>query len=354
MLLQTMTRVRRVALLTAVTSSTVACTEGDRSKPQLVATSLASSAPTAPSSASIEPAGSLGGNSTSTAVAPQPSAAAFSATASVGTGPISGTESPASSSGGAPEASANPTQIATGADAGEAAAEASGDAGALATTSATASSTPPNDGRGPRAPQTGDMQVLFDGSGFEAWVPADTTVGAVNWVLNADEGTMQVAPTYTNHIVTSPAHLHRDVFLHVEFWSPNESSNQMGQDRGNSGIYLQSRYEVQVLDSFGRGPELDGCGAIYKVSAPLVNACKPAEQWNVYEIDFTAPRFTSGQKVASARLTVWLNEQLVQDDVEVPGPTQAGEPDETDAAEPLYLQDHGDAVRYRNIWWIPR
>jgi hypothetical protein len=195
------------------------------------------------------------------------------------------------------------------------------------------------------------MEVLYDGNGFDAWQAA-AGGGAVSWLEDAGEGYMEVAPTYSNHIVTKQEHQHRDVFLHVEFWSPDEPDNQMGQDRGNSGIYLQSRYEVQVLDSFGRGPELDGCGAIYQVSAPLVNACNPAEQWNVYEIDFTAPRFDGGQKTANARVTVWLNDQLVQDDVEIPGPTQAGEAGESDAAYPLYLQDHGDAVRYRNIWWI--
>jgi hypothetical protein len=163
---------------------------------------------------------------------------------------------------------------------------------------------------------------------------------------------MEVVSTRTNHIVTNSEHLHEDVFLHIEFWSPDEGSDQTGQERGNSGVYLQSRYEQQVLDSYGRPPEIDGCGAVYQVSAPIVNACLPAEQWNVYEIDFTAPRFENGVKVENARLTTWLNDELVQDDVEVPGPTQGGVSGEVEGPQPLYLQDHLDSVRYRNIWWI--
>ncbi len=209
----------------------------------------------------------------------------------------------------------------------------------------------PDDGRGPHAPVEGSIEVLYDGHGFANWEPLDRALSEVNWREDSVEGSMEVTPTYSNHIVTNAEQLHRDVFLHIEFRSPNEPG-QTGQDRGNSGIYLQSRYEMQVLDSEGRPPEIDGCGAVYKVSLPLVNACKPAEEWNVYEIDFKAPRFEAGQKVANARITAWINDQLVQDDTEVPGPTQAGQAGEPDAPQPLYLQDHGDLVRYRNVWWI--
>ncbi len=209
-----------------------------------------------------------------------------------------------------------------------------------------------DDGRGPHAPTTGEIVVLYDGSGFDAWEPYNQGLSEVNWTEYPDEGSMEVMPTGGNHIVTNEANWHQDVFLHIEFASPDESADQTGQNRGNSGIYLQSRYELQVLDSYGRPPEIDGCGAIYKVSAPLVNACMPASEWNTYEIDFTAPRFENGTKIENARVTAWLNDQLVQDDVDVPGPTEAGVAGESEGPHPLYLQDHSDTVRYRNIWWI--
>ena len=211
---------------------------------------------------------------------------------------------------------------------------------------------PSADGRGEHAPSEGAIEVLYDGTGFDAWEPFNQGMAEVDWQENPEEGWMQVTPTGSNHIVTDADHLHEDVFLHIEFRSPNEPADQTGQQRGNSGIYLQSRFELQVLDSYGRPPEIDGCGAIYQVSVPLVNACRPAEEWNVYEIDFTAPRYQDSVKVENARVTAWLNDQLVQDDVEVPEPTQAGVSGEPLGPQPLYLQDHGDLVRYRNIWWI--
>jgi hypothetical protein len=210
----------------------------------------------------------------------------------------------------------------------------------------------PDDGRGPRAPQTGEIVVLYDGDGFDAWRPLDESLTEVDWNENRDEGWMEVVSTRTNHIVTNDDHLHQDVFLHIEYWCPNEGPDQTGQDRGNSGIYLQSRFEMQVLDSYGRPPEIDGCGAIYGVSAPLVSACHPAEEWNVYEIDFTAPRYEGAMKVSSARITAWLNGELVQDDTEVDAPTASAVPGEPIGPQPLYLQDHLDTVRYRNLWWI--
>jgi hypothetical protein len=221
-----------------------------------------------------------------------------------------------------------------------------------ATDAGAAVDTAPDDDRGPHAPAEGEIVVLYDGNGFGAWEPFEQGQSEVTWLENREEGWMEVVSTGSNHIVTNQQNLHRDVFLHIEFRSPNESADQTGQNRGNSGVYLQSRYEMQVLDSFGRPPELDGCGAIYKVKAPLVNACKPAEEWNVYEIDFTAPAFENGQKVANARITAWLNDELVQNGTEIPGPTQAGVSGEEASPQPLYLQDHQDAVRYRNVWWI--
>lgn len=209
-----------------------------------------------------------------------------------------------------------------------------------------------DDGRGPRAPAVGDIVVLYDGNGFGAWEPLMDGLNTVNWTEDAAEGWMQVLPTRTNHIITNQQNLHEDVFLHLEFWSPDEGAGESGQGRGNSGVYMQSRFELQILDSYGRQPETDGCGSIYGVAAPLVNACTPPEEWNTYEIDYTAPRYEGGVKISNARITAWLNDQLVQDGVEVSGTTSAGIPGEPNGPQPLYLQDHTDTVRFRNIWWI--
>jgi glucose/arabinose dehydrogenase len=136
-----------------------------------------------------------------------------------------------------------------------------------------------------------------------------------------------------------------DQRAHVEFRLP---------PGGNSGVYLQGRYEVQVLDSFGRAQaELRSgdCGGLYGIAAPAVNACRPAGEWQTLEVLFRAPRITDAEgKTASARASVWLNGVRVQDDVELPAPTPGG----LDAHEyqrgPLLLQDHGDAVEFRNVW----
>ncbi|MBU6413650.1 MAG: DUF1080 domain-containing protein [Planctomycetes bacterium] len=146
-----------------------------------------------------------------------------------------------------------------------------------------------------------------------------------------------------------------DCQLHIEFRTPSPASGE-GQNRGNSGVYLHGKYEVQVLDSFGDGAEsktyADGqCGAIYKVSPPLVNVSKAPGEWQTYDIVFTAPKFdAAGKKTSSARLTVLHNGVLIQHDVEVKGPTGAAAGGEEMAMGPLMLQDHGSKVEYRNIW----
>jgi len=144
-----------------------------------------------------------------------------------------------------------------------------------------------------------------------------------------------------------------DSLVHVEFMTPSMPDAQ-GQARGNSGVYLQGRYEVQVLDSYGLESQLGDCAAIYGKRVPDVNACRPPQRWQSYDIEFTAPRFDgAGQKSASARLSVWHNGIPVHVDVEVDGPTAAGTGDES-ARGPLLLQDHGNLVRYRNVWVLER
>ena len=145
-----------------------------------------------------------------------------------------------------------------------------------------------------------------------------------------------------------------DYRLHVEFQTPYMPAAS-GQGRGNSGVYHQGRYETQVLDSFGLAGKNNETGGIYTVSDPSMNLCFPPLAWQTYDVEFTAATFdSSGQKISPARLTVRLNGVVVQSNVAVPGPTTAAIRPETPEPGPLHLQDHGNPVRYRNIWLVPR
>lgn len=141
--------------------------------------------------------------------------------------------------------------------------------------------------------------------------------------------------------------------LHLEFRPPFMPTAK-GQARGNSGAYLQRRYEVQILDSFGLDGKHNECGGIYKVKAPDVNMCLPPLSWQTYDIDFTAPKFDeAGNKTANARLTVRHNGVVIHSDVEVPHKTGSGRA-EGPAPGPLCLQNHGNPVRFRNIWVVEK
>ncbi len=142
----------------------------------------------------------------------------------------------------------------------------------------------------------------------------------------------------------------KDCTLHLEFMLPFEPKGR-GQDRGNSGCYLQGRYEVQILDSFGLEGKNNEAGGIYEVSDPKVNMCYPPMSWQTYDVEFTAPRFdAAGNKTHGAKMTVRFNGVLVQKDVEIPGPTRAAIQKESPEPGPLHLQDHSHPVRFRNIW----
>ncbi|MDX1964431.1 MAG: DUF1080 domain-containing protein [Pirellulales bacterium] len=144
-----------------------------------------------------------------------------------------------------------------------------------------------------------------------------------------------------------------DCTLHVEFRTPYQPHHD-SQARGNSGVYLQGRYEVQVLDSFGLEGKNNECGGIYGISDPAVNMCYPPLTWQTYDIEYTAAKFEGDKKVKNARMTVKHNGVVVQDNVEIPHGTTAAPVAEAATPGPLYLQDHGNPVRYRNIWLLEK
>jgi 3-keto-disaccharide hydrolase len=143
-----------------------------------------------------------------------------------------------------------------------------------------------------------------------------------------------------------------DFKLHVEFKSPFMAKSR-GQSRGNSGVYLQNRYEVQVLDSYGLAGLDNECGGVYKVGRPAVNMCAPPEQWQTYDIDFTAAKMVDGKR-QPAVLTVEHNGVTIHNKIKIPGPT--GGALDGNVLEPggIYLQDHGNPVQFRNIWLVPK
>jgi hypothetical protein len=185
--------------------------------------------------------------------------------------------------------------------------------------------------------------VLFDGLNVDAWMGPDG--GTPGWTV--DGGVLGVVP-FTGDIRTRESY--DDVRLHLEFEVPATPTSEAHEDRGNSGVYLQGRYEVQILDSFGLDAGTVDCGAVYGVNAPSVNESFPPGIWQSYDIVFRAPTWDdAGTKESPARMTVVWNGSVVQQDTQVPGSTRLGDP-EAPGPGPIRLQDHWNRVRYRNIW----
>jgi len=192
-----------------------------------------------------------------------------------------------------------------------------------------------------------DAIVLFNGKDVSAW--ESETGGPVPW--SVANGALTVVPG-SKGIRTRQDFC--DIQLHVEWRAPTATKGFDGQHRGNSGIFLQELYELQVLDSYNNPTYANGqAGSLYKQAMPLVNASRKPGEWQAYDIIWKAPRFSPGGGLTSpARITVLHNGVLVQDDTVLSGKTEyIGAPSYAPhGCAPLYLQEHDSKVSYRNIW----
>lgn len=187
------------------------------------------------------------------------------------------------------------------------------------------------------APPPEKATVLFDGKGVNRFPNSrvDEKIGALIEGITSED-------TFG------------DCSLHVEFLLPY-MPDARGQGRGNSGLYLQGRYEVQMLDSFALEGKDNECGGLYKIAAPKVNMCLPPLTWQAYDVDFTAAKYdASGQKSANAKITAKHNGVVIHENQELPGATTSAPNKEGPSPGPVYLQNHGNPVRYRNIWVVKK
>ncbi len=192
-----------------------------------------------------------------------------------------------------------------------------------------------------KSPTLGEMPpagavVLFDGTSADHFKPGKKT----------EDGLLMQGANSVRRFQSQK--------LHIEFQLPFQPKAR-GQGRGNSGCYLQGRFEVQVLDSFGLAGKDNECGGLYSIKSPDLNMCLPPLTWQTYDVDFTAAKFDGdGKKIASARMTVLHNGVKIHDNVELPKTTTAAPLGEGAAPGYLHLQDHGQPVRYRNIWVVEK
>lgn len=191
--------------------------------------------------------------------------------------------------------------------------------------------------------------------------PAGATVLDASQLMHEDgrpcdwpvvEGTLEVVPK-KGHMITREKY--QDFQLHVEFNIPEPPPGAKDQERSNSGVYIQRRYEVQILESYGEEPpRFNGCGSMYRQKAPDKNAARKAGEWQTYDITFRAARFdASGKKTEGARITVLWNGVKVHDDYELKDKTGAGKPEGPEPG-PILFQDHGAKVRFRNLWILAK
>lgn len=194
---------------------------------------------------------------------------------------------------------------------------------------------------GPPSTPVDDTIVLFDGANWTGWRQRD---GAPSQWKMVSPGAVEIAG---GDAITEQEF--GDFQLHIEFLCP--ASGKDGQSKSNSGVYLHGRYELQVLDSWGEAPANNLCGGIYQIAAPLKNASRQAGTWQSYDVIFRAPRFDAQNKVNDLpRVTVVHNGIVIHNNLSLPNTTPGGLDREVVARGPILLQDHGDPVRYRNIW----
>ena len=189
-----------------------------------------------------------------------------------------------------------------------------------------------------------DAIILFDGTNTDTWQRKNGK--PIKWEVADSIMTVTNGDIYTKESFG-------DCQLHIEWSAPTPVKGE-GQDRGNSGVYIQDRYEVQILDSYNNRTYSNGqATAIYKQHIPLVNVTNPPGEWNTYDIIFKAPVFNDKkEKVSPGYITVIHNGVLVQNHVEIKGSTKWIGPPTTEAhgEAPIRLQDHDSPVKFRNIW----
>ncbi|QDU78507.1 hypothetical protein Pla110_02110 [Polystyrenella longa] len=190
---------------------------------------------------------------------------------------------------------------------------------------------------GAKAPEF--ATVLFDGTDLEAWNGGEIVDGHLGTL--GKDGAPRTKRSFENFT------------LHLEFRTPF-MPEALGQARGNSGMYLTDQYETQVLDSFGLPGYDNECGGIYKISRPILNMCLPPLSWQTYDVDFQGAKFDDeGKKVEDGVVTIKLNGVKIHDNLKLPHATPGGGRSD-EKAGPLFLQNHGNPVHFRNIWIVEK
>lgn len=191
--------------------------------------------------------------------------------------------------------------------------------------------------------------ALFNGTDLDGWIQSKTQAPA-SWRVTPDY--VEIIPG-SGDIETKESF--EDFDLHIEFWIPS-MPDKSGQDRGNSGIFLQGRYEIQILDSWQNETYLNGaCGSLYKLIAPEINASLPPEHWQTYDIQFRAPRLNVAEEVITpGEVTVIHNGKQVITNGQFMRGTGSAAKLKQGVPGPIRLQDHGSPVRFRNLVITPR